>query len=1136
MRALKITLLATLLVTVTLVIVLAGMVRSEEGSSWLLEKGLALSPVAIEVNGVRGNLADGLAVEQLKIQMPVANLHAQEIVVSWSPVALLAGVLRIDSASIAELSIDLVQGDDNKESPDDRLFWLNIPLLIYIESGQLDRLRIEEAEFESLRLTGGIGHGRLNVESLVGQIAGANLSAEGELTGPAPGHLQASGTWELPAAKLGGQGQFSGNIEELAVTHVLTLPDEVHFNGSIDDLFGKPTLEGFLEWQAIRLPVATVISSAGGKVAVSSDFLTARLQGAGTVLLEGWPQAPLQLDAVADLQEITINEYILDALGGQLSGSGQINYRNGVSGQLQVNGSKIDTRLVNDKVPGRLDFDSNLRIVSTENFSIDVAGASGLLLDNEFTGQGSVQWRAGKLSAIDAAVMAGANQATVDVQLGSQLAGAANANLPDLAQLWPGLKGSLEAAITFGGSLEMPQFKLTGEAASLSYGAQSLETLRVSGELGANSKLNGTLVAAGLSTGEQKLGDLKLSLRGSLDEFQTRLKLAGDIADVELRSEGRWDGEQLSQRFSYGRVQPAGFDSWELDQAPELLVSASGGQVAAHCWKQAAAGICVEASAWEGDSLHGAVSVDNFALATLKPLLAEGYSIDGSIDANLEVRRDGAGLRGELHWRQSRMVLGYADDIDEFTTEFDQVQIDLTSTDEQSSFSASISGAEGLTLVATAEVIGPLAESSPLVAAARGTMPSIGLLRPLVQRIVHPGELQGRLNIDLDVAGTLGDPVFMGGAYLTDGALGLVDAGVTLRDINIAAESKASDKLLVTGEMRSGEGRAEIYGDIHSELNSQGNPRLIADIGIKGENLEIVRSTDLRVETSPDLMLHAGDGIFDVTGTIVIPRARAQIRELPENAVARSKDVIVHVPEQDVEADSGTIITGDITVLLGNDVRFKGFGLDSRLEGSLKLKQKRGGFLRSAGTVRVRDGFLTGYGKELRVDRGDLTFTGPLDDPVINIQVSRESVYEGRQYTVGLRLSGTAQNVRTEPFSRPAMSDNDVLAFLLIDQPAGSGGAASGAAVAMGLGQLMPGDGGMLGLDEVSFETNDANQAAMVAGKRINDNVYVRYVFGSAGEPGAFRIRYRLGKGFSLEASTGSGSQQSLDLIYLLER
>ena len=224
----------------------------------------------------------------------------------------------------------------------------------------------------------------------------------------------------------------------------------------------------------------------------------------------------------------------------------------------------------------------------------------------------------------------------------------------------------------------------------------------------------------------------------------------------------------------------------------------------------------------------------------------------------------------------------------------------------------------------------------------------------------------------------------------------------------------------------------------------------------------------------------------------------------------------------------------NVEVVLGDDVRFSGFGLTSRLDGGLRLTQSRGGFLRSGGTVRVRDGFLTGYGRELRVDRGELTFTGPLDDPLLNIQVSRESTYEGRQYTIGLRLTGTAQNVRTEPFSRPAMSERDVLSFLLLDRPATSESDASGAALALGLQQLVPGDSGILGLDEVTFETNDANQAAMVAGRRVNDRLYVRYVFGTVGSPGSFRIRYTLGRGFSLEASTGA--RQSMDLIYLLER
>jgi translocation and assembly module TamB len=528
--------------------------------------------------------------------------------------------------------------------------------------------------------------------------------------------------------------------------------------------------------------------------------------------------------------------------------------------------------------------------------------------------------------------------------------------------------------------------------------------------------------------------------------------------------------------------------------------------------------------------LQTAVIIDDFALATLQPLLSEGYSIDGAVNADLKLTRNTAGLQASMQWRQSRTSLTYADEIDQFQTVVDAVNIDLKSDQAQTSLTANLSGELGLNLTATAKVTGPLQDDSPLKATARGKLPSIELLRPLVDQVVHPGVIQGEFTMDLDIAGTLGDPLFSGGAQLANGSLELLDAGITLSDIRIAAQSQGTDRLQVTGELRSGDGSATIAG----ELRATEDPGVEADIRIQGQNLATLRIPDLSVDTSPDLTLRIGDELFDISGTLMIPHAQAEIRDLPESAVPRSADVVVHTQDRSVDQPKGTIVTGNVEVVLGDDVRFNGFGLTSRLDGRLTLMQSKGGFLRSGGTVRVRDGFLTGYGRELRVDRGELTFTGPLDDPLINIQVSRESVYEGRQYTIGLRLTGSAQNVRTEPFSRPAMSERDVLSFLLLDRPASSDSDASGAALALGLQQLVPDQRGVLGLDEVSFETNTANEATMVAGKRINDRLFVRYVFGTRGEPGAFRIRYRLGRGFSLEASTGS--TQSLDLIYLLER
>jgi translocation and assembly module TamB len=664
----------------------------------------------------------------------------------------------------------------------------------------------------------------------------------------------------------------------------------------------------------------------------------------------------------------------------------------------------------------------------------------------------------------------------------------------------------------------------------VAFGTNALQTFNLNARIQGDGGLAGKMAVTGLIAGEQELGNLDFILDGTLAEHKSRLKLYDGVAEVELHSRGSWNGQRLDQRFEYGQIQPEGLDSWTLEQKPQLRWSQAGGELDAHCWKQHQSSICIKATSWDREAQQTAVVIDNFAISTLQPLLAEGYSIDGIVNANLKLVGNTTGLQAELHWQQSATVLSYTDNVETFHTSFDQVRIDLVSNPSQTNLAANVDGEQGMKMIATATVSGPLAADSPLKATAKGRLPDIGLLRPLIQQVADPGELKGDLKINLNAAGTVGDPVFNGGAYLADGSLGLPGAGIVLSDITIAAESQGADKLRVTGKLRSGDGSARITG----EVRATEQPGLAADIRIKGENLASVRLPNLSVDSSPDLTLRISEDVFDISGTLFIPRASAQIRQLPKTAVARSADVIVHVPEGVIEQTKETIVTGDVEVVLGDDVRFNGFGLDSRIDGKLRLTQGRGGYLYSGGTLRVRDGFLTGYGKELRVDHGELTFTGPLDDPLINIQVSRESFYEGRQYTIGLRLTGTAQNVKTQPFSRPTMSERDVLSFLLLDRPATSDSDAGGAALALGLQQLLPDQSGRFGLDEVSFETNDANEAAMVAGKRINDRLYVRYVFGAMGQPGAFRIRYRLGRGFSLEASTGA--RQSMDLIYMLER
>jgi translocation and assembly module TamB len=1194
MHALKKTTIITLISAAVLIVVLAlslvlsmtWLLSSEPGSRWLLEKGLALAPVNVEAKGISGTLADGLEVESLDIFLDDAEIKATHILLSWRPASLLAGIVELDDVNIAELDIKLLESNDSGGQvddgsgegveDDDLLFWLQFPIQVNIEPGQIGKLRIDDAVFDAVNVVGNIGNGQLEIAVLDFDIVGVKLQASGELVGPEPGQLNLTASWEMPSQGLKGSGNFTGDIKELAFTQIINVPETVNFNGTIYDLFSDPSLQGIADWGSVRISgesqgestdrssASSSLYSQSGSFKISSDFVSAQIDGDNTVLFEDWApapiSAPMQLQAFIDLQGIKIEAYTLDIFEGQITGKGWFDFGDeqsgkSLNGQLQINATQINaaqinTGLIQQDVPGRIDFNADLKMQSPDEFVIDVSAVNALVRDTELTGVGRVQWREEKLVAFDADIKAGSNQLTADVKLDKKLAGMIRLNAPELATLpidllgqdsqeqglqEQGLQGRLNASITLGGSLARPQAHLTADGESIVFNTLSLEKFTFDGAIQANDRIKGKLTASGLAVEQPRsekiqLGNLDFSLDGTLAKHQSSVELAGGEVDATLRFNGGWDGEYLTQRFKYGYVQASGFKRWQLDNEPELKLSAETGKLSAHCWKQESASVCTDNSNWGSDTLQSHIVIKDFALKSLQPLLADGYSIDGTVNADIKLMQNSKSFHKELHWRQTRTLLSYSDDTENVETIFDAVNIDLMSDDTQTNLTLELTGEQGLNLTGSATVNGPLASESPLKATAKGKLPSIEILRPLAQRVLHPGRMQGELVLDLDISGTLGHPLFAGGANLSDGVLEMLNAGVTMRAINIEAKSESNNRLLLNGTLQSGKGNANIQGEVHVTEKAG----LVADISIQGQNLTTVRATDLSVDASPDIKLHIARDVFDISGQIKIPRATANIRQLPKNTVSRSSDIIVHTPERKAESLKKSIVTGNVEVVLGDDVHFTGFGLRSRLDGNFRLTQTRGGYLQSGGTIRVHDGFFTGYGKELRVDRGELTFTGPLDDPLINIQVSRESIYDNRQYTIGLRLTGSAHNIKTEPFSRPSMSEADVLSFLLIDRPSSTGDDASGAALALGLQQLVPGEGGVLGLDEVNFETNDANQATMVAGKRINDKLHVRYVFGTSGQPGDFRIRYSLGKGFSLESRTGA--QQSMDLIYLLER
>ena len=121
------------------------------------------------------------------------------------------------------------------------------------------------------------------------------------------------------------------------------------------------------------------------------------------------------------------------------------------------------------------------------------------------------------------------------------------------------------------------------------------------------------------------------------------------------------------------------------------------------------------------------------------------------------------------------------------------------------------------------------------------------------------------------------------------------------------------------------------------------------------------------------------------------------------------------------------------------------------------------------------------------------------------------------------------------------MAESDALSYLVLGRPLADATRSEGddlmqSAIALGLRQAMPiasQIGRSMGLDEFGLDTDDTDGGAVMAGKQISRDLYVRYSYGIFNRLGALLLRYELNDRFSLEAR--SSQDQSLDLMYKRE-
>ena len=423
-----------------------------------------------------------------------------------------------------------------------------------------------------------------------------------------------------------------------------------------------------------------------------------------------------------------------------------------------------------------------------------------------------------------------------------------------------------------------------------------------------------------------------------------------------------------------------------------------------------------------------------------------------------------------------------------------------------------------------------LAQDRPFRIVLDASLPDLSWIGPLIGDSV---QFSGNAAIHATIAGTPADPTSTGTMRGEALRLAWVDQAVRLE--NGRLDAVLDDGVLVINELvfagtprvAPGDRRAleGLLSDRPFDVKAVGRialRSLTGSIGLKASQLPILQRADRWMVVSGDAGITLTPDRADLYAKLAVDGAYINFNAL-RGGRALPSDVVVRRPGAQAKPSerAPVDVTLDVQGDLGPRFYIEGAGLEARLAGAINVSG-RPSQLRGEGSVRAVDGVYAGYGQRLKIQRGIVTFQGPVDNPALNVLAVRA----GLPVEVGVALSGTAQRPIVRLYSDPSMSDTEKLNWLVLGRPPGASDGndramLSAAASALFAGQVDSATSGLmrsLGIDQISVQpgqssasllpretvagrlrssgVSSSNSAAadfVAVGKRINDDLYLSF-------------------------------------------
>jgi translocation and assembly module TamB len=1082
------TLLRVLLAIGGVLIVLLGtaywLTATQSGTRWLLGQVSARAPEQLVLGSAQGSLLRGIELDSLEWRSDSVEVHARGIAVDIELLPLLNRHLIVSAFGTRALEVQVFDVADDAPAEDVPLA-VDLPVDITIHEATITDIRFASGtlrrEIAGISLASELRGSQLQVKRLALRSDWVDLDLSGNvvLTDTVPFDTEARWRWkddELPA--LAGHLQATGNLNEMEIRHELREPLLVTSAGRVAREAGTVRLAIDNEWRQQQwvIPQGTISSSAGrllvrGRV---DDRLAIDLDARAG--LDGRPEASLTASGDVRLQPQTEFDiayridaldtaYLHETLSGSLASHGRL------SGTLQDGAFEL--------------------AVQAEELRGEINGYP-------LEGAATARIAPNVVLISEATARLGDNVARLQGRIGDPVAVDVTAEFADISQLAPQITGSVRGSVSVQGPAAQPQMRGDLRVETLATGGFALDSAEIS--VSGNS---------GEHTLEARVSAYDTALVAAASGALNQQGWSGAVTRLEIDNPlaGRW----VASRPSVATVSPA------LSRLAEVCLERT----------EMSGTACFGGALKQDGSAAFDLAVTGLPVAALPVVLPDGVSVRGDVKARLTVARVNELLRADARLELVNTAFDAVYMDEQLTLALAEARAQASVVNNRLESSLRVALAEGAGNAAATLTIPELDAAEPLVAG--GGEIEVGdaaLFAFFVPGIARP---QGRIEGEIEFAGSPAAPEFIGSIRVSDGAFGVRQTGITISDLMLELSQSRPGEMQLSGSARSGEGTLSVTGStwFGQDLGIR------SEVTLSGENFELARLPDWQVAASPSITAVFDDRATRVTGELAIPTARVKMREVPQAAAQASPDTVVHRQDSD-EPVRRRRLDIDITASVGDDVQFTGFGLSAGLTGNLALRGGTHAPYTGQGKLSLVDGRYKAFGQELKIERGDLIFSGPLEEPLLDVLAVRQV----QDVRAGIQLSGTPSRLRSELFSDPVMSDAEALSYLLTGRPladstsAGEGQGLDQAAFALGLsgaGLISAQIRTQLGLETLTI-AGVGEESRLIAGKRLGDRLLVEYGYGLVDKLGTLLLRYQLNERIVLESRTGTVS--NFDIVY----